>query len=540
MPYLLGIDVGTSHTSAALCTLGGPMSGAVEMVPLGDVGKATPSTLYLPGDGSVVVGATDPKLAIAEPQRMVSGFSRRVGDDVPVVVDGVAYDAAELTAALIVWVTEQLASSQGEAAEHVVVTHPASWGPHRRHALTAALREVELAAVTLLPEPIAVGESYARHETLDPGDAVAMYGLGGDWCYGAVIRRTTAGTFALLGHAEDSEPGGGQRVDDAVLDWLRTELAEPLGQLDPGDPRSALIMARIRQDCRTAKERLSEVRETTVDVHLPNGVYAVPLTRRALEALARPLLAGTVDTLLRAVRMSGVDAGQLTGVALVGGAARMPLVADLVSARLPCRIVMADDPRDATAIGAALAGYRRVTGKDAPAAVPAGALVLAGGPRDGNGHGQNGHGQHGHGNHETHGPGQALGTRDGIQAGNHAGHPVAAEHSPTEIIQRIVLDDDDEPPARPAPGMDPLDLPRRRTLGVLDLGARPIVTSIVSLVLVAAIVTLTFLFQAHTSSTSGRTSSSTPTATARPGPTTLYIIETVPPSTGAARQTTSH
>jgi hypothetical protein len=473
MPYLVGIDVGTRHTSAALCRLGGPASGAVETVRLGPRSNAVASTLYLPGDGSVVVGEVDPRLALTEPHRLVRGFSRRVGDDVPFVVDGGAYSAEELTAALVVWVADQIAEREGGPADHVVVTHPASWGAYRRNALWSALRQVELVGVTLLPEPIAVGECYARHETLDAGDALAMYGLGGDWCYAAVIRRTDSGAFALAGHAEEVEPGGGEQVDDAVLDWLRAQLADPLRQLDPADPQTALVTARLRQECRAAKERLSVAPETVVDVRLPRGVHQPTLTRQTLDGLVRPMLIGTVDTLLRAVRSSGVEPGQLAALALVGGAVRMPLVAELVSAQLPCRIAVEDDPQATAAIGAALVAYRRATGGDPPAAArPSGALVLAGGARTG---------------------------RDPVRAVPPDLGKDPSVHFPTEILQPATFDDDDQPPPRPPAEIVALDLPRRRTLNTLIPGAGPAVTGLIAVVLAGAIVAVTFVVQAGTS-----------------------------------------
>lgn len=511
MPYLVGIDVGTSHTSAALCRLGGPASGAVETVRLGARTNAVGSTLYLPGDGSVVVGEADPRLALTEPHRLVRGFSRRVGDEVPFVVDGGAYSAEELTAALVVWVTDQIAEREGGPAEHVVVTHPASWGAYRRNALWAALRQVELVGVTLLPEPIAVGESYARHETLDAGDALAMYGLGGDWCYAAVVRRTDNGAFALAGHAEEVEPGGGEQVDDAVLDWLRAELADPLSQLDPADPQTALITSRLRQECRAAKERLSVAPETVVDVRLPHGVHQPTLTRQALDGLIRPMLIGTVDTLLRAVRSSNVEPGQLAALALVGGAVRMPLVAELVSAQLPCRIAVEDDPQATVAIGAALAAYRRTTGGEAPAAArPAGALVLVGGGRNG---------------------------RDPVRrpAQPEAGQDTSV-HFPTEILQPATFDDDDQPPPRPPAEIVALDLPRRRSLSTLIPGAGPVVTGLLAVVLAGAIVAVTFAFQAGTSNrgsslTGGTVQGGTSAPTA---PATTVVTTVMPPGTGSS------
>ena len=73
MPYLLGIDIGTTSTLAAVLRLGG--SGKDQEVPqllgLGARGAAVPSVLFLGEDGEVLVGEAAERRILSDPERVV-------------------------------------------------------------------------------------------------------------------------------------------------------------------------------------------------------------------------------------------------------------------------------------------------------------------------------------------------------------------------------------------------------------------------------------------------------------------------------------
>ncbi|MGH3569562.1 MAG: Hsp70 family protein, partial [Pseudonocardia sp.] len=79
MSYLLGIDVGTTRTAAAIGRMGAN-PGELEMVNLGDRASSVPSVLFLGVDGSVLVGEVAERRAVTDPDRVVREFKRRLGD----------------------------------------------------------------------------------------------------------------------------------------------------------------------------------------------------------------------------------------------------------------------------------------------------------------------------------------------------------------------------------------------------------------------------------------------------------------------------
>jgi molecular chaperone DnaK (HSP70) len=361
MPYVIGIDVGTGFTAAATCRLGESGPSRPDVVQLGAHTVGMPSVVYVAPDGAFLVGEPAAQRGLVDASRTARDFVRRAGDDVPQLLAGRPITAEELTASLVIWVVQRIESEYGAPAEHVVLTHPAEWGPHRRRALHQALWRAGLGKVTLLPEPIAAGESHAVLEDVPDGGLLAVYTLGADSCSASVVLRTGSGAFELVAATEHAEHVGGVRFDDALLAHVRTELRGRWVPPDPADPRSRPNLARLRYECASAKERLSTATETAVPVPVPQGVAEVRVARTDFEELIRPELDGTVETLLHTLWLGSVQPERLAAVLLTGGSARIPLVTELVSTALPCQVSVEADPELTAARGAALAAHRLVT-----------------------------------------------------------------------------------------------------------------------------------------------------------------------------------
>ncbi|HEY3895299.1 MAG TPA: Hsp70 family protein, partial [Pseudonocardiaceae bacterium] len=108
MSYWLGIDVGSTCVSAAICRVG----REPEPVALGSgaAGSGVVSAEVCAGaDGKLVVGAPTG-------DQVVRGFVGRVGDEVPMVVGGVPYSAAGVLALVVRWVVDRVAVGAGGPA----------------------------------------------------------------------------------------------------------------------------------------------------------------------------------------------------------------------------------------------------------------------------------------------------------------------------------------------------------------------------------------------------------------------------------------
>ncbi|MBW4719049.1 Hsp70 family protein [Saccharothrix obliqua] len=349
MPYVLGVDVGSTRTTAAVCRLGGAGRAEPEPVGLGGPGGGVATSLLLTADGAFAVGEP------GDPRWTATGFHRRVGDAVPVVLGTARFTAEELTALLVLWVVGRVAEREGEAAERVVLAHPPSWGPHARALAHRALNDVGLPDVTLLAKPLAAAAAFGR-------GPVGVLGLGAHTCHAAVVRPP----FDLVAWADGVDVAAGADYDDLVFEHVRAALGRDFAALDPDDPRTRGLHARLRRDCEAAKRVLSHAFEAVVPVHLPTGVVEVPLTRAEFEGLIRPHVEEAAAVFERVARVLTPEV-----TVVVGGTARVPLV----PAALPGRVVREAAPETTVARGAAVAGRDLLLGPDEPEPVETSVLV---------------------------------------------------------------------------------------------------------------------------------------------------------------------
>jgi len=353
LPYVLGVDVGATRTAAAICRLARVGRPEVEVVGLGGPGGGVASSLRLTPDGEYAVGeAGDPWLT-------ATGFARRIGDEVPVLLGQEWVTPEDLTALLVMWVAGQVAEREGGPATHVAVTHPADWGAHRKELFAQALRLVGLDRCTLVAEPLAAVENHLAAG--GGGDVLAVVSVGSHAFACSVVRRALDSAPELVGTAEGYDHHTGVDFDDAVVGHVRAELGRELTDLDPADPWVGQVMARLRFDAEAAKRALSALPEVVVPVHLADGVREVRLTRPRFEDLIRAGVDLAVDTLVRTTTAHGDP----DAVLLVGGSARIPLIAETVAGALRGRIAIEAAPETSVVKGAALVARRVVEGPDA-------------------------------------------------------------------------------------------------------------------------------------------------------------------------------
>jgi molecular chaperone DnaK len=335
-----------------------------EVVTLGTRGATVPSVLFIAPDGAVVVGEAAERRALTDPDRVVREFKRRIGDPTPIVVGGRAWAPEDLSARLVRWVVDRVAEREGGQATQIALTHPASWGSHKKDLLTAALARLDL-RVSLLAEPQAAALHYATQERITPGSTIAVYDLGGGTFDAAVVRKADrseaafgAAGFGLLGRPEGLDRLGGVDFDEVVFEHVREGLPAAFTDLDDTDTGVLSAVARVRRECTEAKEALSSDTDVSIPVLLPAGGGSVRLHRSEFESMIRPQVEETVDALRTAVRSAGCLPGELSAVLLVGGSSRIPLVAQLVSEGLARPVAVDADPNKPIANRAASLLYK--------------------------------------------------------------------------------------------------------------------------------------------------------------------------------------
>jgi molecular chaperone DnaK (HSP70) len=317
-----------------------------------------PAAVSVAGDGRLLTGAAAARRAGSRPDRVAWEIKRNLRSGLPVLVGGAPHAAGDLLAALLRDVLIRVADRRGAEPEVVALTHPATWDPSRLEAFRVVARVAGLADPLLTTEPEAAAAHFASTHPLAEGATLAVYDLGGGTFEATVLGRTARG-FEILGRPDGIEQLGGAAFDDAVLAHVNHLADGALAELDPGDPGTAVALARLRRECSLAKEALSVDTEATVAVLLPDRNFEVTITRAELEGMIRAPIESTIRTLDRALGAARVDPTTLAAILLVGASARIPLVARMVSAAFGRPTVVGPHPKHAVALGAAVLAEAR-------------------------------------------------------------------------------------------------------------------------------------------------------------------------------------
>ncbi|WP_433494059.1 Hsp70 family protein [Micromonospora sp. CA-248089] len=365
--FALGVDLGTSNTVAVLRW----PDGRTRPV-LVDGHPILPSGVYADADGHLHVGRDAQRLAQADPAAYEPNPKRRV-DDETVELGGRAYRPAELLAATLRAVADAAVAAVGMLPP-AVVTHPAAWTPARRQVLHDALElagwpaaaEHTLAGpiapgTRLLREPVAAARYFTQvlRRPVPVGGAVAVFDFGGGTLDVAVLRNEGADPWGDSGFQLVATGGipdlGGLDLDAALLGRLG-ELVGPAHPrewarlTDPTTTAERRDRQQLWDNVRGAKEMLS--RAMVAPVAVPGVEAAVPLTREDFERLAAPLLARAVTETREVTAAAGLRPEQLSGLFLVGGSTRVPLVARLLHAELGIAPTVLEQPEMPVAEGA--------------------------------------------------------------------------------------------------------------------------------------------------------------------------------------------
>jgi actin-like ATPase involved in cell morphogenesis len=339
--YALGIDFGTSYTIAVARWPDGHTRAI-----LVDGSPLLPSAVYLEPDGTLIAGRDAVHSARLDPARYEPAPKRRIADNqtplgLPVV---------DLITAVLDRIAEEWRRIAGAAPADVTLTCPAGWDADRRQLLADAAGRAGFGDARLVAEPIAAATYYTEilgHE-LPVGSAVLVHDFGAGTLDVSLVARSSAGLEVLAADSRDDI--GGLDVDALIVEHLRTRNPALNRLTEPTTVPERRARRQLWDDVRVAKERLS--RSQAADLVVPLLDLEEHLTRAELETVAGPLLDEAVQVTNRLLRSAD---RQLSGVFLVGGASRMPLLTTLLQRALGEVPVTIEQPELAVAEGAILA-----------------------------------------------------------------------------------------------------------------------------------------------------------------------------------------
>ena len=237
-----------------------------------------------------------------------------------------------------------------------MLTHPTRWPAAAVAALRAATDPLAALAgsLQLVPHAIAAAVAYAADHPVPDGAAVVVCDVGATTDEVFLVRRR-GDDLAVLAPPAGPHTGGGDQLDAAVLRLVDDHLNGAAADLDAPPLQTQIAAARLRRDCRAAKEALSTAETVQLTAHLPGGPVAVCAHPRR----ARPRRPPHHHHDRR--RGAGMPAPArrrhtVRAVILTGGSSRLPALHDEIHAASGGRAVHIDPhaaARGAAALGAA-------------------------------------------------------------------------------------------------------------------------------------------------------------------------------------------
>src|SRR5436190_24366782 len=121
MSRIIGIDLGTSNTAAAVLEGGKPtIIPSAEGTSLG--GKAFPSYVAFTKDGQLLVGEPARRQAVTNPEGTAFEFKRKMGTDFKYKLNGKEYTHEQLSAFLLQKIKKDAEAYLGETVTKALIT----------------------------------------------------------------------------------------------------------------------------------------------------------------------------------------------------------------------------------------------------------------------------------------------------------------------------------------------------------------------------------------------------------------------------------
>ncbi len=355
MSKIIGIDLGTSNSAAAVVISGKPtVIPSSEGVSIG--GKAFPSYVAFTKDGQMLVGEPARRQALLNPEGTIFAAKRKMGTDYKFKVFDKEFTPQQISAFILQKIKKDAEAFLGEPVNEAVITVPAYFNDNQRQATKDAGTIAGFDVKRIINEPTAAALAYGVDKS-GKSEKILVFDLGGG-TLDVTIMDFGEGVFQVLSTSGDTQLGGTD-MDEAIVNYIADDFQKKEG-IDLRKDRSAYI--RLRDAAEKAKIELSTTLSTDIDLPYITVTNSGPkhikmtLTRAKLEELISPIVdrvKGPIDKALEGAKLKKTD---ITKLLFVGGPTRIPYVRKYVEDYLGIKAEGGVDPMEAVAIGAAIQG----------------------------------------------------------------------------------------------------------------------------------------------------------------------------------------
>lgn len=355
MVKILGIDLGTSNSAAAIIMGGRPtIIPSAEGTSLG--GKAFPSYVAFTKDGQQLIGEPARRQVVSNPEGTVYAIKRKMGTNQKTTLHGKEFTPQQISAFILQKVKRDAEAFVGEKIEKAVITVPAYFNDNQRQATKDAGSIAGFEVMRIINEPTAASLAYGLDKT-DKDLKILVFDFGGG-TLDVTIMDFGDGVFEVKSTSGDTKLGGID-MDKLLQDYIVDEFKNETG-IDVSQDNTAI--QRVREAVEKSKIELSTTLTTDINLPFISADASGPkhltktLTRAKLEEIVMSVVEKCKSPLKQAIKDAKLSTSDIDRVILVGGPTRMPLVKKFVEDFVGKKSESGVDPMECVALGAAIQG----------------------------------------------------------------------------------------------------------------------------------------------------------------------------------------
>ena len=356
---IIGIEIGTSYTSASRIGRDGkaePIELATGMSMYGSK-NSLPSAVFVEDNGNVIVGQAAMNSRLMNPRNFIMEFKRLLGQSVPVQIVGKSFLPEDLYTELFRHVKKQAENIGGEPVEKAYITYPASFLETKKNKIISAAQKAGFFQTILVDEPTSAAMCYCATGALKDGQTILVYDFGGG-TFDVSLVRYEHGSFSLPTAPLGIERCGGIDIDRIIfsdmMDAVKQEIGEEkLANMDA--KRRMRFDGQMQERAVKAKHQFVESDTFKDMIFVENDDIMYELKREKLDSLIAPMVGSTKTLCQDILNNAGLAKSDLSGILMVGGTSRVPLVRKMVeqfAGDVP--VIYNIDPELAVAQGAIL------------------------------------------------------------------------------------------------------------------------------------------------------------------------------------------
>ncbi len=353
MSGFAAIDLGDGRVKVAIPDANGnPVT-----MPFSDGSLYLPSALFFNADGSVIYGVEAINLGLAEPDKLVVNWKRKMGTGQMLYQadDGTEYKACDIARLLLQEVARTYEARTGDILTKAVISVPAIYTDSKKRETKEAGEALGIEVICMPHEPTAALFGNSVHKRCDGLRLVIDIGSSTT----DISLANKSGNNIAVKNTNGDPNLGGQDFSTKLREMVLERFEEKHG-FRPDPQKHSLAYQDLFQRIEQVKHSLSTREQASVVVSCEGRVFSTAITRQEFEHATVDELQRAMDCVEQTLKEASVSADEILEIIPVGGPSQMPMIDDAIEKRFGKKPTCHCEPHFAVALGNVIAGRLKI------------------------------------------------------------------------------------------------------------------------------------------------------------------------------------